>query len=324
MSLHYVPVEHLKHLLRKHKDGRVFGSKEMLEQASGGVDARLEIISTLDRAFPGTSARLARTWRWHGTTAVHLWHLPVVIDSSAASIKALVRRNLGVTLAGRRIELGGKLTEGGKSRVESIELVDDLLIANIRRAGLTKWHYEGDDEEAVYTRDMEVAFDLSRRLPILEVYATLQDARVAALEFVRSILGEDVSEGGVERDKIMKPVVFTQSIVATVSNRLHTGDESGLAGADVKGEHGEVHLYGKREGTITLPLVKSERAVAQKPAKNHTREFLFSFQHEDDYVHRSNVQFYFKSGQHTHLKFINKTSRPAVHKVVDEVCAQAT
>lgn len=322
-----VPVEHLKHLLRKHKDGKPFGTKEMLEMASGGVEQRAELIALLDRAFPGTRARLDRTWRWHGATAVHLWHLPAITDLSAANIRYLVRKNIGVNIGTRgRHEVDGRLTKGGQARIAHVELADEILFVNVRRSGTTSWHYEGSDEEAVYTRDVEVALDLNRDKPILEVYATLQDARAAAIEFVQTILDEALPEPGPKRDKIMKPVIFTQSMVTTISKRLKTGDESGVAGPDAQGEHGEVRYYGKQKGTILLPLVASTRAKSQTAAtvKNHFREFLLSFKHEDDYVHESNVQFYFKSGQHPHLKFINKTSRPAVHKVVDEVCEQAT
>jgi len=319
-----VPVEHLKHLLRKHKDGKPFGTKEMLESASGGVAARDELVAALDRAFPGTRARLARMWRWHGSTAVHMWHLPAVADLSAAGIKLLLKKNLNVTPGIGSTEVKGQLTKGGQSRIAEVELVDEILLVNVRRAGLTTWIYEGNEKEDVYTRDVEVALDLNRTKPILEVYATLQDARVAATEFVRSVCGVNIPDAGAERDKIMKPIIFTESMVATISKRLKTGGESGLAGPDAKGEHGEVHLYGKREGTVLLPLVDSDRARSQGAAKNHIREFLLKFKHEDDYVHKSNVQFYFKSGQHPHLKFINKTSRPAVHMVVGEVCEQAT
>jgi hypothetical protein len=323
-----VPVEHLLHLLRKHKNGKQFGTKEMLKLAqTGTVDARADIIDVLDKAFPGTRARLDRTWRWHGTTAVHLWHLPVITQLTASNIRSLVKNNVGANLGVRGLhEVEGKLTKGGDARIAGVELADDILLVTVRKSGVTTWHYEDEDEEAVFTRDIEVALDLNRKIPILEVYATLQDARMAASEFVTSVLGEVLPEPGPKRDKIIKPIIFTQSMVTSITKRLGTGGESGIAGPDAQGEHGEVRYYGKPEGTVLLPLVNSKRAQSQTATtvKNHFREFLLTHTHDDGYVHKSNVQFYFKSGQHPHLRFKNKTSRPAVHRVVDEVCDEAT
>jgi hypothetical protein len=319
------PVEHLKHLLRKHKDGKQFGSKELIEKASGGVDARIEVMTELERGFPGTWRMLERTWRWHGATAVHLWHLPTVIDLSEKAIVSVVKKNLRVTPIERPTELDGELTAAGQARIQSIELSDNILLATVRKATPKRWHREGEELSDFSTEDIDVALDLSRERAIIEAYATQKNARVAVNAFVTNVLGLVLPpKSGPARERLLKPVIFTESIVASVAKKLRMGDESGLVGIDAKNEHGEVHLYGKKAGTVTRPLIKSDRFRSQWGAKNDIRQFLLTFKHDDGYEHESNVQFYFKSGQHPHLKFMNKTSRPAVYRVVDEVCELAT
>jgi hypothetical protein len=314
-----VPLDHLEWLLKKHATKFTKASTGALaSKVTGGPAEREEVLLALDKAVPGTRDRLLEMWRSHGSMAVHLWRLPWAVSLDASTVRKEVGKILKMSLGKAEHELPGTLTAAGDTRIVRIQIADDALRATVSRAFNASRTFEGQtraDLASVET-DLMLSFDGSG---ILEVYATHTNATTAVVTLIERAWGTNIPRKVKEREKLLTPIVFKESTVASLKRKLKM-EQTSMTGPDAQNEFGEVTYNGKMKGLLPAPLANVARSTKQDASVNYIRDFRMSFEHDDGFVQDLVVQFYLKS-KHPHLKFKNKASRAAARKVIDELCA---
>lgn len=322
MLIDNVPKKHLQVWLEKalklQRPGKA-ARKELNQQLLSSDPLEVDVAHQyIEAAFPGQLQLLAGLWPFKNQRALHMWTLNYLKDCSVDEALRLHKRLRLVDGQWDSVRFSKKET----ASVRRVLRRDSDLEAVVYLTKLVRFEHEDEarQEEKTERVSVRVNFD-GGRIPIVEVYASQQDARNALFALVDWMRGvETPRTKSVEQARTLSAVTFTEAQVVSMASRLEWKNPTRVVGLDAKERFGEISFSGKLEHDRVAPLdTDEEDAEVQLNSDNSVRRYRLKFEHDDTFVEEPELSFHFKR---QHLQFHNKTSRPAMDAVLTELRAE--
>lgn len=317
MSTEYIPAPHLRHVLTKCLRA-TNAPKELRERLLGNVnfgdsDEKAEIYAYLKRHDPGVMEHLANIWAFYSQRAVYVWLLPYLEgEGAAAAVPARYRKHLSEDWWQIDVAHGETVTIR-KIRLEGVDLHAEVW--------LTKpVSFEFEEEEKHDKRTEKVPLRVhfgSNRVPLVEVYASTNDAKKALYAFLTWLRGSPLPSKK-ELAKILTPLTFSEGLVVKLGAKHGWGSPNEIHGPDPENEVGGIAYKGHKKGLRQDHLdEKADKVKRQLTVRNDSRRYMFVYAHDDGFKEEREATFHFSG--HTRVQFVTRTSRLAMDWMIEEI-----